>query len=42
MALAAASYERLSRRPRTAVEPARVVIADFDNRTGDAAFYDTL
>jgi DNA-binding winged helix-turn-helix (wHTH) protein/tetratricopeptide (TPR) repeat protein len=42
VAVAAASYERLSRRPRTAVEPARVVLADFDNRTGDAAFDDTL
>jgi DNA-binding winged helix-turn-helix (wHTH) protein/tetratricopeptide (TPR) repeat protein len=42
VAVAAASYELLSRRPRPAVEPARVVIADFDNRTGDAAFDDTL
>jgi eukaryotic-like serine/threonine-protein kinase len=42
VAVAAASYMLLSRRSRTPIEPARVVLADFDNHTGDAAFDDTL
>src|SRR5262249_467755 len=42
VAIAAASYVLLSRGLRAPTEPARVVLADFDNRTGDAAFDDTL
>jgi DNA-binding winged helix-turn-helix (wHTH) protein len=42
VAIAAASYRLLPRQLRTAADPARVVLADFDNRTGDAAFDDTL
>jgi len=37
-----AVYARLARRQLNATEPARVVLADFDNHTGDAAFDDTL
>jgi len=40
--LAAGGYALLSRRELTATEPARVVLADFDNHTGDVAFDDTL
>jgi DNA-binding winged helix-turn-helix (wHTH) protein len=40
--IAAASYRVLPRQSRTAADPVRVVLADFDNRTGDAAFDDTL
>jgi eukaryotic-like serine/threonine-protein kinase len=38
----AAAYARLARRQLNASEPARVVLADFDNHTGDVAFDDTL
>jgi DNA-binding winged helix-turn-helix (wHTH) protein/tetratricopeptide (TPR) repeat protein len=40
--IAAASYRVLPRQSRTAADPVRVVLADFDNRTGDIAFDDTL
>ena len=42
VAIAAASYVFLARRPHAPPERARVVLAEFENRTGDAAFDDTL
>jgi len=42
VSVAAASYMLITRRPRMPTEPARVVLADFDNHTGDTAFDDTL
>jgi eukaryotic-like serine/threonine-protein kinase len=41
-AVATASYLRVTRRSPVPAEPALVVLADFDNHTGDAAFDDTL
>jgi eukaryotic-like serine/threonine-protein kinase len=41
-AAATASYVRVTRRSPLSTEPALVVLADFDNHTGDAAFDDTL
>jgi eukaryotic-like serine/threonine-protein kinase len=38
----ATSYALRSRHPQAPVEPVRVVLADFDNHTGDHAFDDTL
>ena len=40
--VAAASYVLLPGRTRTVDEPARIVLADFDNRTGDPVFDHTV
>jgi DNA-binding winged helix-turn-helix (wHTH) protein len=40
--LMVAGYAWLGRRPAAPAEPARVVLADIDNLTGEAAFDDTL
>ena len=42
LVVVAAVYARLARRQLDATEPASVVLADFDNHTGDVAFDDTL